>query len=157
MISFTPVDHPDDAKPYRYDSPQEDLQRISSSIHQVQFTDHQQRSTTWRTQNLRIRPASSQHERRLSKWLSGAFGLERNISTKNTRRQSWTLCNLKFRFVMQEAHFNKNPQREKKGLYSKCLTIWINLTCQFQSIRGGQVRIGRGYCEDKRVWIGDEG
>lgn len=46
---------------------------------------------------------------------------------------------------------------EKRRPFTKCPTIWINLTSQFQSIRGGQVRVGRGHCEDEGVWIGNEG
>lgn len=46
---------------------------------------------------------------------------------------------------------------KQKCLCTKCPTIWINLTCQFQRIRGGQVRVGRGNCKDEGVWIGDEG
>lgn len=45
----------------------------------------------------------------------------------------------------------------KRRLYTKRPTIWIDLTSQFQCIRGGQVRVGRGHCEDEGVWIGDKG
>lgn len=51
----------------------------------------------------------------------------------------------------------KLKSEEKRRLCTKCPTIWINLTSQFQCIRGGQVRVGRGHCEDEGVWIGDEG
>lgn len=36
-------------------------------------------------------------------------------------------------------------------------TVWIDLASQFQRIRGGQVRVGRGHGQDEGVWIGDEG
>lgn len=52
---------------------------------------------------------------------------------------------------------NGNEIWWEEALCGKCPTIWINLTSQFQCIRGGQVRVGRGHGEDEGVWIGDEG
>lgn len=50
-----------------------------------------------------------------------------------------------------------NAERKSLGILCMLLTICVHLTCQFEGIGCGQVRVCWRHTEDERVGVGDVG